>query len=69
MKPLRVVDLRAEIWTRGRPEYEAGILPTRLRCIWERVLKRVIWIERDDIKSDWRKLYNEVGTDHSGRAV
>lgn len=40
----------------GRPEYEAGILRTRLRCIWERVVRRVIWIEKGVLKIGWRKL-------------
>jgi hypothetical protein len=29
----------------GRQVQKAGILPTRLWCVWERVLRRVIWTE------------------------
>jgi hypothetical protein len=31
----------------------------RLRVLENRVLRRIIWPKRDEVKGEWRKLHNE----------
>jgi hypothetical protein len=50
---LAVVLYRCETWSLTLREEH------RLRVFWNRVLRRIFGLKRDEVAGEWRKLHNE----------